>query len=125
MIYKNLILLLLNLIFLDKVFSEILKTFPFEIKRIQGRVHENIVKDFLGQPDGIVEVGPEKWIMPTSYIKDAEKIYNFEARSDDVFITTFPRSGTTWASEMIWLLCNDLDYKTASNDSTEKFTFLE
>lgn len=89
------------------------KDFPYNIQRFKGVIHEKLRKEFKGQPKGLVQVGPEKWILPQSYTDFAETIYNFEARSDDVFITTFPRSGTTWTQEMIWLICNDLDYETA------------
>ncbi|XP_067613637.1 sulfotransferase 1 family member D1-like isoform X2 [Eurosta solidaginis] len=43
-------------------------------------------------------------------IKD---IYDFEVKQDDVFITTFPKSGTTWIQEATWLLLNNLDYDEA------------
>lgn len=89
------------------------KEFPYSIRKVKGVIHSKLVNDFKGQPDGFVQIGPEKWILPQIYADYAEQIYNFEARSDDVFICTFPRSGTTWTQEMIWLICNDLDYETA------------
>lgn len=47
------------------------------------------------------------------YQEIAEWIKNFEVRSDDVWIITFPRSGTTWTQEMVWLLKNDLNFEKA------------
>ena len=79
-----------------------------------------------GQKSGYVEIGPEKWILPYSFLNSADKIYNFQARSDDVWVVTFPRSGTTWTQEMVWLICNDLDYKTAKTITlNERFPFFE
>lgn len=102
------------------------KDFPFNIQRLRGVVQNKLTNEFSGQPGGFVQVGPEKYILPQSYSDFAEKIYNFEARSDDVFIVTFPRSGTTWTQEMIWLICNDLDYETAMKlPLTTRFPFME
>jgi hypothetical protein len=79
-----------------------------------------------GQPDSYVQVGPEKWLLPDKFKFYADEIYNFEARSDDVYICTYPRSGTTWTQEMIWLICNDLDYETAKRITlNERFPFFE
>ncbi|XP_077998117.1 sulfotransferase 1C4-like [Glandiceps talaboti] len=38
-----------------------------------------------------------------------EAMLNFECRNDDVFIVTYPRSGTTWTIELISLILNDVD----------------
>jgi hypothetical protein len=79
-----------------------------------------------GQPTGYVQVGAEKWLLPDKFMHCAKDIYNFEARSDDVWICTYPRSGTTWTQEMIWLICNDLDYETARKITLhERFPFFE
>lgn len=58
-------------------------------------------------------MGPEKWITLEFYAENADEVYNFEARPDDVYISTFSRSGTTWVSEMMWLLCNNFNYEAA------------
>lgn len=80
----------------------------------------------LGQPTGFVQIGPEKWILPDKFKSCANEIYNFQARSSDVYICTYPRSGTTWTQEMIWLICNDLDYETAQKRTlNERFPFFE
>ena len=79
-----------------------------------------------GQPSAYVQVGPEKWLLPSKFKLCADEIYNFEARSSDVIICSYPRSGTTWTQEMIWLICNDLDYETAKKITlNERFPFFE
>lgn len=52
----------------------------------------NIMK-MAGERTGFVQVGPQKWFFPSKYAKEAENIYNFPVRKDDVWIVTFPRSG--------------------------------
>ncbi|KAF6203463.1 hypothetical protein GE061_001794 [Apolygus lucorum] len=47
-------------------------------------------------------------------------------RKDDVWIVTFPRSGTTWCQELVWMLNNNLDYATSAKVSLdERFPFYE
>jgi len=37
----------------------------------------------------------------------------------------YPKSGTTWTQEMVWLIANDLDYKAAEIDQIKRFPILE
>lgn len=56
----------------------------------------------------------------------AEKIKSFEVYDDDVWLVTYPRSGTTWCQEMICLLKNSLDYEKFSKiKMNDRFPFLE
>lgn len=65
-------------------------------------------------------------ILTAKYATIAEAIANFEVRSDDIWIVTFPKCGTTWAMEMVRLLNTDLDYEQAANNPLETyFTFIE
>jgi len=66
-------------------------------------------------------------IMPRKYVdKDLERIKNMEIFEDDIWIVTFPKCGTTWTQEMIWMINNNLDYEMSSKVSLdERFPFLE
>jgi len=102
------------------------KPFPYEMKPVDSDLNSELLKDFSGERTGFVQVGPKKWFFPSGYLKQAEDIYNFELRKDDVVVVTFPRCGTTWTQEMAWLLANDLDYCTAADiPLTKRFAFLE
>lgn len=52
-------------------------------------------------------------VLPHQYRKLAEKIEKLKVRSDDVFLCSVPRTGSTWLSEILWLLGNDLDFDKA------------
>ena len=47
--------------------------------------------------------------MPRSFLKIKDDIYNFQVREDDIWIVTFPKSGTTWMQETITMLVNDVN----------------
>ncbi|XP_059488378.1 sulfotransferase 1C4 [Neocloeon triangulifer] len=99
---------------------------PFEIRQVPSELNAQLLKDFTGERTGFVQVGPKKWFLPAKYREFAAHFYNFQPRPDDVWVVTFPRSGTTWTQELVWLVANDLDYETASRvPQVERFPFLE
>lgn len=122
------------------------KAFPYSIIPLEPTVNEELVKEYQSNllpckkkkkktlriliisifivmtagTVGFVQIGPKKYIFGSSYAKHAEYLYNFQARSDDIFIATHPRSGTTLMQEMVWLLAHDLDYDRANRESLLK-----
>lgn len=86
--------------------------------------------------DSFVHVSREptasvKWLnrpcfMNAKFAQFAEEIYRLQVRPDDVWVISFPKSGTTWTQEMVWMLVNDLDYTTATSKTLEeRFIYLE
>uniref|UniRef100_A0A1B0GNG5 Sulfotransferase domain-containing protein n=1 Tax=Phlebotomus papatasi TaxID=29031 RepID=A0A1B0GNG5_PHLPP len=64
--------------------------------------------------------------LPGFFRNSIETFYNFEVRPDDVWLVTFPKSGSTWTQEMIWQICNNLDYERTNNEyESETFSCLE
>lgn len=56
----------------------------------------------------------------------AERVKNLEVYEDDVWVVTFPKCGTTWTQEMVWLVDNDLNYEKALEvNLNDRFPFLE
>ncbi|VEN43799.1 unnamed protein product [Callosobruchus maculatus] len=101
-------------------------TFPYQITPVDEDTNRELLKYFTGERTGFVQVGPKKWFFPSGYEKDAHEYFNFKTRPDDTYIITFPRSGTTWTQEMVWLIVNDLNYDAAARvPLTERFPFLE
>jgi estrone sulfotransferase len=52
-------------------------------------------------------------VLPQRYREISEQVRNFKVRSDDVFLCSYPRTGSTWLQEILWLLGNDLDFEKA------------
>ncbi|XP_046610967.1 luciferin sulfotransferase-like [Neodiprion virginianus] len=63
--------------------------------------------------------------LPKYYEKFAEAIENFEVRDDDIWVCSFPKTGTTWTQEMVWCIANDLDFEGGKVVLSERFPFLD
>ncbi|CAD0196949.1 unnamed protein product [Chrysodeixis includens] len=100
--------------------------FPFEIEDVEPELTKKLLKYFTGEFTGFVRVGPKKYFFPQKYKQEAANIYNMPLRPTDVFVTSYPRSGTTWTQELVWMVANDLDYETSNAiPLTERYPFLE
>lgn len=99
--------------------------FPYEIRDVP----EELNKQLTGELKGIskfIQVGPKKYTFPGKYAEEGPLFYNFKVRPDDVWVVTYPRSGTTFTQEMTWLLLNNFDYKKAKEIILDdRFPFLE
>lgn len=64
--------------------------------------------------------------LPEKYKNYKDQIENLNVRPDDLFSISFPKSGSNWSQEMIWLLNNNLDFKTAEKVRVnDRFSQLE
>ncbi|KAI5632725.1 sulfotransferase domain-containing protein [Phthorimaea operculella] len=87
---------------------------------------ENLLDPVLGERTGFVRVGPKGYVLTNKFREEAPKIYNLTVKPDDIYVATFPRSGTTWTQELVWMIANDLDYAGSSaTPLIERFPFLE
>ncbi|CAH0554475.1 unnamed protein product [Brassicogethes aeneus] len=70
--------------------------------------------DLVGVKNALYEF-PGKCLLPPFFASDAKRIIDAPVRDDDVWLISFPRTGSTWCQEMIWLISNNLDFETAQN----------
>ncbi|XP_028981879.1 sulfotransferase 4A1 [Diachasma alloeum] len=63
--------------------------------------------------------------MTDLYPNIADSIENLKIWDDDVWVCSFPKSGTTWTQEMVWCISHNLDFKGAEVNLTTRFPFLE
>ncbi|CAK1581654.1 unnamed protein product [Parnassius mnemosyne] len=100
--------------------------FPLELKDVEPETAKLLMKYFTGEHTGFVRVGPKGYFLPHKYKLEASNIYNMEVRPSDIFVDSYPRSGTTWTQELVWMVANDLDYETSyAIPLTERYQFLE
>ncbi|CAH0400058.1 unnamed protein product [Chilo suppressalis] len=105
------------------------KDYPFEIKTLDPEEHAEVFKQFKGDGgmlEDFIRVGPKGYWFPHGFAEMAPKIYNMKIRSDDVWVITFPKSGTTWIQELVWLVANHFDYANAETiPLSQRFEFIE
>lgn len=63
--------------------------------------------------------------MPLRYAEMAEEILNWEVFDSDLWISSFPKTGTTWTQEMTWMIGNNIDIEGGKENLGVRFPFLE
>ena len=91
------------------------------VKRIETNLITDLVK--ISSKDDPTQF----CVLPRKFIdQDLERVKNMEIHEDDIWVVTYPKCGTTWAMEMIWMINNNLDYETSMNVNLEdRFPFME
>ena len=88
-----------------------------ESLRLKTDFPSSMVNDLVRHSNGI--------LMPRAFTAIAEEIYNFQVRENDVWVVTYPRSGTTWAQEMMWMIINDLDKNKSQAIPRDPLDYME
>ncbi|KAJ6640904.1 Luciferin sulfotransferase [Pseudolycoriella hygida] len=100
--------------------------FPYDITDVDPEINQELLTDFTGEKTGFVQVGPKKYFFPSKFRSASSHFYNFQSRPSDLWVASFPRSGTTWTQELVWMIANDLDYgKAKAEPLTKRFPFFE
>ncbi|CAB3381573.1 Hypothetical predicted protein [Cloeon dipterum] len=82
-------------------------------KDIEGDMAKKLEDLFGLASGGLIEVNPGKVLIPPKFKSYAQRIIDMEVRPDDVWLVSYPRTGSTWTQEMVWLIGNDLDFQGA------------
>ena len=62
----------------------------------------SVIRDLVRYDNGFV--------MPRHFALDLEhRIREFGLREDDIWIVTYPKCGTHWTQELVWMLLHDVD----------------
>ena len=73
-----------------------------------------------------IRIKPGNIILPAAFEKVKDSIKNWHVREDDIYVLTFPKSGTTWTQELVWLLQNDCNFEIAKAKTLdERFPFMD
>ncbi|KAF5286554.1 hypothetical protein FQA39_LY16237 [Lamprigera yunnana] len=74
---------------------------------------------------GFVEVGEDNHCVPVNYKQYEEKLDKFEVRESDIYLIAHPKTGSTWAQELLWLISHNFDYEGAKENVVERFPNIE
>ncbi|KAF5269723.1 hypothetical protein FQA39_LY08646 [Lamprigera yunnana] len=110
--------------------SPLLKTCHIKdsVKKVENidEIGRIIHKDFLDPfCENYVYIGKEDTVLGENYLKFIETIENFEIRDTDIIVASYPKAGTTWTQEMVWLIGNDLDFEGAKEHLDRRFPHFE
>uniref|UniRef100_A0A182Y5Q7 Sulfotransferase domain-containing protein n=1 Tax=Anopheles stephensi TaxID=30069 RepID=A0A182Y5Q7_ANOST len=77
-------------------------------------------------PISIPNWQPAAHCYTTRFHRHEKELLEMEVFPDDVWVASYPKSGTTWCQEMVWLICNDLNFEAARAESLRtRFPFVD
>uniref|UniRef100_A0A182TD04 Sulfotransferase domain-containing protein n=1 Tax=Anopheles melas TaxID=34690 RepID=A0A182TD04_9DIPT len=83
-------------------------------------------KQYSHVPIKIPNWTPQAHCYTTLFKQYEQELLEAEVYPDDVWVISYPKSGTTWTQEMVWLICNDLNFEAARAESLQiRFPFLD
>ncbi|XP_048505631.1 luciferin sulfotransferase-like [Athalia rosae] len=91
---------------------------------IDGEIGKKLDRMFSVE-NSFVRVEPGPCVLPPNYALYGPKIRDMEIREDDVWLVSYPRTGSHWAQEMTWCIGNDFDYEQAQTLSVLRNPLLE
>uniref|UniRef100_A0A131XEK4 Putative sulfotransferase n=1 Tax=Hyalomma excavatum TaxID=257692 RepID=A0A131XEK4_9ACAR len=66
------------------------------------------------------------YVFPGMVIRSLPRVQALKARPDDIYVVSFPKTGTTWVQEIVYLIVTGLDFRSAAARNMEqRFPFLE
>ncbi|XP_063586868.1 uncharacterized protein LOC134764220 [Penaeus indicus] len=70
---------------------------------------------------------PGHWLFPGAFAEAADKVYNFKWKEEDVVVTGFLKTGTTWLQEILWTKRNNpnLDRPLANRPILDRVPIIE
>lgn len=92
---------------------------------VKANRHDVVLKESFLSPfrRGYCEI--DGVTLPEHFQDFIERILNMEVFEDDIWICSYPKTGTTWTQEMIFLLASNFDYKAAEEPIQTRFPFIE
>lgn len=84
-----------------------------EVVPVSEQVNQELLNDHKGEHSGWYFAGTNKYLFPSKFKNELNNFYHCPVRDNDIWISTFPRSGTTLTQELVWLIKNKFDFETA------------
>ncbi|XP_046451193.1 luciferin sulfotransferase-like isoform X2 [Daphnia pulex] len=62
---------------------------------------------------GVARSEPGGFVISQEFGHHAHEFFYFQPRKDDVWMLTFPKCGTTWTQELVWMVANNCNVEVA------------
>ncbi|CAL4112889.1 unnamed protein product [Meganyctiphanes norvegica] len=73
-------------------------------------------RDFPGYTNGLMQLTPGKWVMPSDFMDIADTIFEIKYGLNDVVCMDYPGSGGTALQELVWTMRNNPDLDNPDAD---------
>ncbi|XP_071557247.1 luciferin sulfotransferase-like [Temnothorax nylanderi] len=81
--------------------------------------------EIFGVKPSLVKVQPSGCLFPAKMIFYAQRIRDMPVYEDDIWMISFPRTGSNWVQEMTWCIGHDFDYEKARTIILKRSPLLE
>lgn len=100
---------------------------PLKTKEIvDPDIRAIIDRDFIDTTDeDFILYGDEETCLRKHFRKYEAAIDNLQLRNDDIIVASFPKSGTTWVQEMVWLIKHRMNLAGSEVNICKRFPMLE
>uniref|UniRef100_A0A182J6C8 Sulfotransferase domain-containing protein n=1 Tax=Anopheles atroparvus TaxID=41427 RepID=A0A182J6C8_ANOAO len=105
-------------------------TDPLYVENKKNNAEDDFImvraKEYSDVPISIPQWQPAAHCFTTRFKNYEKNLLTAEVYPDDVWVASYPKSGTTWCQEMVWLICNGLDFEAARAESLRtRFPFFD
>ena len=100
----------------------------FTLKKNKRREWSQILSetDYIGPFGNLILHKYKSCVLPEDILRIIKSVEKLTYRESDVLLISYPKTGTTWMQEIIWLLTHQLDYDGAKKKTIfERFPYLE
>jgi len=104
--------------------NEVVET-AFRFSAIEKSLSCEFRADFPNYLQGLVRGDPGGFVLTQKYADRVDVYRNVPLRADDVWIVTFPKCGTTWVQEMVWMITHNFDTEACKQPLAQRSAFLE
>lgn len=100
----------------------------FALKTKKRREWSQILSEtnYIGPFGNLILHKYKSWVLPEDVLRVIKSIEKLTYRESDILLISYPKTGTTWLQEILWLLTNNLDYENAKKKTIfERFPYIE
>lgn len=99
------------------------------VSRVSFKPYDNPMQEYFDKHlqsfAKLVKIQPYDFLMVSSYEAFHDSHLSFPCRPTDVWVTSYPKAGTTWTQELVWSLAKGLSHPDGKKPLMNRFPFFE